>query len=76
VSKRQNIEKFGEYFKDYSSVTQKVLSYMKEAHVWRMMESMPASWVSKSGRVVLIGDAVHGVLPQVGQVLSPIWSLQ
>jgi salicylate hydroxylase len=76
VSKPQNIEKLGEYFKDHSPVIQKMLSYMKEAHVWRMMKSMPASWVSMSGKVVLIGDAVHAVLSWVGQVFSPTWSLQ
>ena len=68
VSRPQNIEKLKGYFKDFAPEIQKVLSYVKEAHVWRMMETMPTSWVSKSGKVVLAGDAAHAVLPYVGQV--------
>lgn len=56
------------YFKDFAHVIQKALSYVKEAHVWRMQETLAPSWVSKSGKVVLAGDAAHAVLPYVGQV--------
>lgn len=38
-----------------------------EAHVWQINETMPANWVSKSGRVVLVGDACHAMLPNAGQ---------
>jgi hypothetical protein len=68
MSRKQNIEQFKGYFKDFAPAIQKLLSYVKEAYVWRMMETMPPSWVSKSGRVVLIGDAAHAALPWVGQV--------
>jgi salicylate hydroxylase len=64
------------YFEDYSPVIQKALSYVEEAHVWRMLETLPPSWVSKSGKVVLTGDAAHAVLPYVGQVTDPYSSMQ
>jgi 2-polyprenyl-6-methoxyphenol hydroxylase-like FAD-dependent oxidoreductase len=69
VSKPQNIEALKEHFKDYAPAIQKLLSYVKEAHVWRMMETMPSSWVSRSGKVTLLGDAAHAILPYAGQVI-------
>jgi salicylate hydroxylase len=68
VSRKQNIEQFKGYFKDFAPAIQKLLSYMKDAYVWRMMETITPSWVSKSGKVVLVGDAAHAALPWVGQV--------
>jgi salicylate hydroxylase len=56
------------YFEGFAPVIQKSLSYVNEAHVWRMLETIVPSWVSKSGKVVLTGDAAHAVLPFVGQV--------
>ena len=70
TSRKQSIEQLKEYFQDFAPAIQKMLSYVKEAHVWRLMETMPPSWVSKSGRIVLIGDAAHAALPWVGQVRS------
>jgi salicylate hydroxylase len=71
VSKPQNISMLREYFKGHAPSIQKLLSYVKEAHVWRMAETMPESWVSKGGKVVLVGDAAHAVLPYAGQVRYP-----
>jgi salicylate hydroxylase len=67
--RKQNMKLFKEHFKDFVPAIQKVLSYVKEAYVWRIIETTPPSWVSKSGRVVLIGDAAHAILPFVGQVI-------
>jgi salicylate hydroxylase len=41
MSRKQNIEQLKGYFKDFAPAIQKLLSYVKEAHVWRMMETMP-----------------------------------
>lgn len=40
-----------------------------------LVETVPKSWVSEHGRVVLIGDAAHATLPWLGQVsiTSRIW---
>lgn len=69
-SRKQNVKQFKEHFKGFAPAIQKVLSYVNEAHVWRIIETTPPSWVSKSGRVILIGDAAHAILPFVGQVIS------
>ena len=68
VCRPQNIEHMKTYFKDFAPVIQKALSYVEEAHVWSMLETLAPSWASKSGKVVLTGDAAHAVLPYVGQV--------
>jgi hypothetical protein len=67
----QDVEHMKTYFNGFAPVIQKALSYVDEAYVWRMMETMPASWVSTSGKVVLVGDAAHAVLPFAGQVHKP-----
>jgi salicylate hydroxylase len=68
VSRPQDIKHMKEYFKEFAPVIQKGLSYVSKAHVWRMQETLVPSWVSESGKVVLIGDAAHAVLPYGGQV--------
>lgn len=55
------------YFKDFVPFYQKIMDYTEEANVWRIIETMPKSWVSNRGRVVIIGDAAHAVQPFVGQ---------
>jgi 2-polyprenyl-6-methoxyphenol hydroxylase-like FAD-dependent oxidoreductase len=69
VSRPQKIEQLKSHFKYHAPTIQKVLSYVDEAHIWRMMETMREPWVSKSGKVALTGDAAHAVLPWVGQVI-------
>jgi salicylate hydroxylase len=70
ASRPQDIEHMKSYFKGFAPVIQKALSYVEEAHVWRMLETLVPSWVGKSGKVVLTGDAAHAVLPYVGQVIQ------
>lgn len=62
------MEQFRDIFKHFSPAMQKVLSYVQEARVWKLRESLPSSWVGSCGKIVLIGDAAHGALPWVGQV--------
>ncbi|CZR68717.1 uncharacterized protein PAC_18616 [Phialocephala subalpina] len=66
-SKPQDFEHMREYFKDFVPFYQKIMDYTEEANVWRIIETMPKSWTSKKGRVVIIGDAAHAVQPFVGQ---------
>ena len=63
---------FRAYFKEYTPAIQKILSYVKEAYVWKLKETMPSSWNGKTGRIALIGDAAHGSLPWVGQVWTAL----
>jgi hypothetical protein len=68
---KQNIRLFKERFRDFAPAIQKILSYVEEAEVWKITDTTPPSWVSKSGRIILIGDAAHAILPYVGQVIPP-----
>lgn len=36
-------------------------------NVWRIYSCLPNNWASESGRVVLLGDACHSMLPHTGQ---------
>ncbi|CAG8977439.1 hypothetical protein HYALB_00007771, partial [Hymenoscyphus albidus] len=65
--REQNIEQFRGYYKEFIPGIQKLLSYASTGQVWRLKESMPNSWVSQHGRVILIGDASHAILPWLGQ---------
>ena len=38
-----------------------------DAYVWQMYESKPPEWVSRSGKVAILGDAAHGFTPWIGQ---------
>ena len=58
--------------KQYSSfhpAIRSLLEHVERATLWRLEELPPLeSWVSASGRVVVIGDAAHAMLPYAGQV--------
>ncbi|KAI9745685.1 MAG: hypothetical protein M1818_001219 [Claussenomyces sp. TS43310] len=55
-------------FKDFAPPMRKVLDIVDSAVVWKVVEVPPLpSWVSKGGKVVIIGDAAHGMTPYQGQ---------
>jgi hypothetical protein len=64
----QDIEELRHYFRDFDPPVQKLISYVKEAYAWNIKEIITPSWLGRSGRVVLIGDAAHASLPWSGQV--------
>ena len=60
-----------EFFKGWDPKLEKLLQHVKDAHIWRLTSlSSDLSWVSESGKVVLIGDASHAMLPHTGSVSS------
>ncbi|OQN97627.1 hypothetical protein B0A48_16491 [Cryoendolithus antarcticus] len=65
--RRQDIERFKKYYKDYDPAIKLVLSHVTDANVWGLREARPSTWIGKSGRVILIGDAAHASLPWAGQ---------
>ncbi|CZR60361.1 uncharacterized protein PAC_10257 [Phialocephala subalpina] len=65
-ARRKDITKIRAYFKPYTSAIQKLMSYVDEAIVWQLHDVTLKSWMSKSGKVILIGDAAHAVLPFSG----------
>ncbi|KAK6440732.1 hypothetical protein LTR95_003031 [Oleoguttula sp. CCFEE 5521] len=65
--RRQDIERFKKYYKDYDPAIKLVLSHVTDANVWGLKEARPPTWIGKSGRLILIGDAAHASLPWAGQ---------
>ncbi|ETW76283.1 hypothetical protein HETIRDRAFT_156655 [Heterobasidion irregulare TC 32-1] len=55
-------------FKDFEPRVQKLLAYVNSTLKWRLMDR-PAldSWVHPKGRIVLLGDACHPMLPYRAQ---------
>ncbi|OQO05913.1 hypothetical protein B0A48_10009 [Cryoendolithus antarcticus] len=65
--RRQDIERFKKYYKDYDPAIKLVLSHVTDANVWGLKEARPPTWIGESGRLILIGDAAHASLPWAGQ---------
>jgi salicylate hydroxylase len=56
-------------FEDFHPAIRTILLRAESCWKWRLAE-IPAlpSWISENGRVVLLGDAAHAMLPHAGQV--------
>lgn len=63
-----NIDEMNKTFENYDPVIKKALSYVDSALKWVLADipSLPR-WRSKNGRVVLVGDAAHSMLPYLSQ---------
>lgn len=63
-----DIDEMNEHYKDFDPVIKKVLSKVKSCLNWKVADlpSLP-TWVSESGKVVLIGDAAHAMVPFLAQ---------
>ncbi|KUJ09262.1 FAD/NAD(P)-binding domain-containing protein [Mollisia scopiformis] len=52
----------------WDKVLQKVLTHVDHCLKWKLAYIPPLNtWVSESGKVVIIGDAAHGMLPYMAQ---------
>ncbi|KAI0699405.1 FAD/NAD(P)-binding domain-containing protein [Cytidiella melzeri] len=55
-------------FADFEPRVQKLLSHVQSTLKWRLMDRLPLeTWVHKSGRVALLGDSCHPMLPYRAQ---------
>ncbi len=58
-------------FKDFNEPTRAFLEHVESAEAWQVASVRPLeSWSSASGRVVLVGDAAHAMLPHKAMGLS------
>ncbi|KAI5118405.1 hypothetical protein M0805_002857 [Coniferiporia weirii] len=61
-------EKLREDFADYDPRVRKLLSFVDSTLKWRLMDRKPLkTWVHSDGRVVLLGDSCHPMLPYRAQ---------
>ncbi|OCH87107.1 FAD/NAD-P-binding domain-containing protein [Obba rivulosa] len=61
-------EKMRKDFADFEPRVQKLLSSVQSTLKWRLMDRQPLeTWVHPSGRVTLLGDACHPMLPYRAQ---------
>ena len=66
-----DVEEMKGEFHDFDPVVRRILSHVDSCVKWKIAE-LPnlRAWVSKSGKVVLIGDAAHAMVPYLSQVGS------
>jgi salicylate hydroxylase len=63
--------------KNYESFDKRIIQILDKAkpedcHVWRLAETPPLErWCSEEGKVVIVGDAPHAMLPYTGMVSVP-----
>ncbi|KAL1966637.1 hypothetical protein VTN77DRAFT_4048 [Rasamsonia byssochlamydoides] len=63
-----NLEEMKAHYAQFDPVIRKVLSKVSGCLKWKLADLPPLpTWVSRSGKVVLIGDAAHAMLPYLAQ---------
>ncbi|TFY76881.1 hypothetical protein EWM64_g7132 [Hericium alpestre] len=63
-----DVSKLREDFKDFEPRVQKMLALVPRALNWRLMDREPLpKWVHDDGKVALLGDAIHPMLPYRAQ---------
>lgn len=69
-----DLEKVKKKFAHFTPVGGKMLKLAKpeDCYIWRLSEMPPFErWMSESGKVVIVGDAGHAMLPYANQVRPP-----
>jgi salicylate hydroxylase len=63
-----NLEEMKKHYCNFDPIIQRVLEHVDQCLKWKLAYLPPLTkWISDSGRVVLIGDAAHGMLPYLAQ---------
>lgn len=67
-NKPASVEEVQSQFHDFNSVVKSVLAEARDCKSWALAEVPKLErWTSKSGKVVIIGDAAHGMLQFLAQ---------
>jgi hypothetical protein len=79
-NKAASVDEIQQRFHDFDPIAKAILSQARDCKSWALAEvpRLP-SWRSKSGKVVLIGDAAHGMLQFLAQgaaILGPVETFQ
>jgi salicylate hydroxylase len=63
-----SLDEMRERYKDWDPILTKLINLVPECLKWQNAEIEKLdTWVSRSGRVVLIGDSSHGMVPYMAQ---------
>ena len=63
-----DLDEMKKHYCNFDPIIQRVLEHVNSCLKWKLAYLPPLTkWVSDSGRVVLIGDAAHGMLPYLAQ---------
>lgn len=72
--KHGDLDKVRALYAHFDPNVRKMLELAKpeDCYIWRLSDMPPLEkWVSDSGKVVIVGDAVHAMLPYAGMVCTP-----
>ncbi|KAG1777936.1 hypothetical protein EV702DRAFT_1179173 [Suillus placidus] len=63
-----NVERMKESYKGWNTVVQKLLALIPSTLDWKLMDRDPLpSWIHKDGKLALLGDSCHPMLPYRAQ---------
>ncbi|KAG2145670.1 hypothetical protein BD769DRAFT_1660761 [Suillus cothurnatus] len=63
-----NVERMKESYKGWNTVIQKLLALVPSTLDWKLMDRDPLpSWIHKDGKLALLGDSCHPMLPYRAQ---------
>lgn len=63
-----NLEEMKQHYHNFDPIIRKVLTKVTSCLKWKLADLPPIPrWVGKNGRVVLIGDAAHAMVPYLAQ---------
>lgn len=64
-----NLEDMKHHYRNFDPVIRRVLDHVTGCLKWTLADlPVLSSWVSPSGRIALVGDAAHAMLPYLAQV--------
>lgn len=69
IKETLDLKEMRDQFKSFEPRIRKALTHVKTGVKWQLgnLPLLP-TWISKSGRVVLMGDAAHAMVPFLAQV--------